>query len=175
MGVHLVQVCYEFPKQNLRIKKSPSNSLLPFPQNQNIFRKKFCFLSKLFSLQEKPQVVPWFMSMLRWAAGVGVFLVMGESLPFYWRGLQLPWYWDISPLAEVEDFCVRDASGRCSPVAGARQKRRLRAGDAQLYGHSRGQFAVRSVGGFFKLTLLNFSLRILLFLIHFGMITNISS
>lgn len=104
-----------------------------------------------------------------------MFLVMGESLPFYWRGLQLPWYWDISPLAEVEDFCVRDASGRCSPVAGARQKRRLRAGDAQLYGHSRGQFAVRSVGGFFKLTLLNFSLRISLFLIHFGMITNISS
>ncbi|KAM9598702.1 uncharacterized protein ACIBXB_004314 [Morphnus guianensis] len=40
----------------------------------------------------------------------------------------LPWYWDISLLMELGDFCVSDAYGRCSPVVEARLKRRLKAG-----------------------------------------------
>jgi len=48
-------------------------------------------------------------------------------------------------LTELGHFCVSDASGRCSPVAEGRLKRRLRAGGMQLYGHSHGQFTISYV------------------------------
>lgn len=162
MGIHLVQFSGKFQMQNPQTK-IPKELLAPISTKSKYFQKKILIFVKIIFSSEKNSgdIMVHFninTNCQRWC----IFsdgCVPSLSLTRFPACVWLPWYWDISLLMELGDFCVSDAYGRCSPVVEARLKRRLKAGGKQLNGHSCGQFTIRYVSIFFKWRLLNFSFK----------------